>query len=334
MSSRRPAVRSGGTALSPAIRLSELLAGPEGWTPAPPGAAPVAVAGSAARDVEAPRPGRHRRPEPADQPANAGAPREQAQTAAAALRAAGVRLRSGAHRPAPLPTRLREARWALTGPAVVAVVLVALLMLVITGCWLWRGRSSTVALVGRSSSASPLSAASPWLPPPLPVAVSPTSEVGAPAARTATPTAGSAVATLVVDVVGRVRRPGVVRLPAGARVHEAIAAAGGSGPGAALAAVNLARPVVDGEQIRVPGPGEAAPPVAPATGTTGSTSGTAAAAAPIDLNAATTEQLDALPGVGPVLAARIVAWRTEHGPFARVGDLQDVSGIGDRKSVV
>lgn len=118
---------------------------------------------------------------------------------------------------------------------------------------------------------------------------------------------------LVVDVVGQVRHPGVVRLPSGARVLDAIAAAGGVRPGHAPI-VNMARKVVDGEQIVV-GAG--------ATGTTQSSR--------ISINTATASQLEQLPGVGPILAKRIVDYRTAHGPFARIRDLLDVPGIGDAK---
>ena len=125
--------------------------------------------------------------------------------------------------------------------------------------------------------------------------------------RPATHTSGI---TLLVDVVGKVRHPGVVRLQQGARVYEAVAAAGGVVGGRAPG-VNMARPVVDGEQIVI---GQSA-----STG----------AAARIDLNSADAAALDALPGVGPVLAARIIAHRQTHGRFTRVRDLLDVSGIGE-----
>jgi len=128
------------------------------------------------------------------------------------------------------------------------------------------------------------------------------------------------VGGVVVHVVGQVVNPGVVRLPAGARVTDAIAAAGGAAGDADLTAVNLARVLVDGEQILVPRPGEAVtPPQRPAGD---------AADVLVDLNAATLADLDALPGIGPVLAQRVLDWRTAHGRFADVEELAEVPGIG------
>jgi competence protein ComEA len=126
-------------------------------------------------------------------------------------------------------------------------------------------------------------------------------------------------AELVVHVAGKVARPGVLTLPPGSRVHDAVTAAGGATEAADLGGLNLARLLVDGEQVYVPGAGEAPRP-APAGAETGATV--------VNLNTATVEQLDALPGIGPVLAARIVDWRTEHGRFTAVEELGEVSGIG------
>jgi competence protein ComEA len=131
---------------------------------------------------------------------------------------------------------------------------------------------------------------------------------------------------VAVHVAGRVRRPGLVRLPAGSRVHDAIRAAGGVTSGADLDAVNLARKLTDGEQVRIPGPGGPAPPLPPdAAPTQGVTP-----SAPLDLNTATLEQLDALPGVGEVTAGRILAYRSAH-PFTTVDQLLEVPGIGQRR---
>jgi competence protein ComEA len=125
---------------------------------------------------------------------------------------------------------------------------------------------------------------------------------------------------VAVHVAGRVRRPGLVQLPAGSRVQDAIRAAGGSTSGADLDAVNLARKLADGEQVFVPGPGDPPPPPAPGAGPS----------APLDLNSATLEQLDALPGVGEVTAGRIIAYRSAH-PFTAVDELLEVPGIGQRR---
>ncbi len=151
-------------------------------------------------------------------------------------------------------------------------------------------------------------------------------------ARGAGPSAaGTAAATVVVDVVGRVRRPGLVRLPPGSRVADAVSAAGGLTDAAAVARINLARVLVDGEQVVVPDADDPVPPPAAAPGAAGGpgASATKGATGPLDLNAATSADLDGLPGIGPVIAGRIVAWRSEHGRFARVEELAEVSGIGD-----
>jgi len=133
-------------------------------------------------------------------------------------------------------------------------------------------------------------------------------------------------ATLVVAVTGKVRRPGVVTVPAGARVIDALQAAGGPQPGADLALLNVARKLADGELVVVGVPDGAA--------SDGPAAGAAAAGgtgAPVDLNTATLADLDTLPGVGPVLAQRIVDWRAENGRFARVDQLADVPGIGESR---
>jgi competence protein ComEA len=140
---------------------------------------------------------------------------------------------------------------------------------------------------------------------------------------------------IVVDVVGAVRRGGVVRLAAGARVVDAIAAAGGATADADLVRLNLAAPLTDGSRIAVPRIGAPAPPVDPTAvsgGTTPGTDGTGASpGAPVNINTATADQLDALPGVGPATAAAIISDREAHGPFRSVNDLGRVRGIGDAK---
>ncbi|MBI9114385.1 ComEA family DNA-binding protein [Sanguibacter sp. YZGR15] len=137
-------------------------------------------------------------------------------------------------------------------------------------------------------------------------------------------------ATVLVHVAGNVVTPGVVEIPAGSRVLDAIEAAGGATGLADTGAVNLAREVVDGEQVYVPQAGEV-PPVVPGAGTTGPGGGPGqAAGGVVDLNTATVDDLDTLPGIGPALAARIVGWRDANGPFTSVDQLTDVSGIGPK----
>lgn len=126
-------------------------------------------------------------------------------------------------------------------------------------------------------------------------------------------------ASVVVHVAGEVREPGVVELPAGARVADALRAAGGLRRGGRLGPTNLARVVADGERIEIGG--QAGDPAG---------GGTTSGGGPVDLNTATSEQLDALPGVGPVTAAKILAWRAEHGRFAVVDELAEVPGIGPK----
>ncbi|HEU5027691.1 MAG TPA: ComEA family DNA-binding protein [Spirillospora sp.] len=162
-------------------------------------------------------------------------------------------------------------------------------------------------------------------------------EVPAPSAPSgpspgAVPAGATGPASVVVHVLGKVKHPGVVTLPSGSRVEEAIKAAGGVRPGAGTGTLNLARKLVDGEQIPVgvrlpsPAPGEPPPGQPPPGPAASGTPGT-----PVDLNTATAGQLDQLPGVGPVLAQRIVDYRTQHGGFRSVDQLQDVDGIGARR---
>jgi competence protein ComEA len=145
------------------------------------------------------------------------------------------------------------------------------------------------------------------------------------------PGATAAGGPIVVHVAGRVQRAGLVTLPAGARVGEAVTAAGGATKGADLSAINLARPLADGEQVLVPAKGEVVPVPAPGPAGGGGSGPRAQAAAIVDLNAATLQDFEQLPGVGPVLAQRIFDWCTEHGRFSSVDELSEVSGIGDAK---
>ncbi|KKC01362.1 ComEA family DNA-binding protein [Mycolicibacter arupensis] len=162
-----------------------------------------------------------------------------------------------------------------------------------------------------------------------------------PAEEAADVAAAASAEQVVVSVVGLVHKPGLATLPPGSRIADALSAAGGALDGADTIGLNLARPLADGEQIVVGLAPPAGPPVlgssigagtpaaeAPRTSTAPAEPTSADRHEPVNLNTATVEQLDALPGVGPVTAAAIVAWRDTHGKFTRVDQLGDVDGIG------
>jgi competence protein ComEA len=179
-----------------------------------------------------------------------------------------------------------------------AIVLLALVVVLVV----WRHASSGAPASGAALQVAPLR-------PRAPVAAA-----GAP---------GGPLPEVVVDVVGAVRRPGLYHLRRGARVADAVTRAGGLTRHAERAGVNLAAPLADGEQVVVAARGTPAASVGAA--------GPGAAAspvAPVSLSTATTEQLDTLPGVGPVTAQKIVAYRQEHGPFTSVAQLDAIPGIG------
>jgi competence protein ComEA len=196
-----------------------------------------------------------------------------------------------------------------------ALAAVAVLVVLGAGLWAWRSRPHAEPVGALTSVAAPESPSGPG-------PIAPASAAGTPAGE------------LVVAVAGKVRRPGLVRVPAGARVADAVEAAGGALPGVDVALLNPARRVTDGELILVgvaaPAgqPGAAAPPAGPGGPAAG---GGAVPGAPVNLNTATLAQLDALPGVGPVLAQRILTHREQHGGFRSVGDLRQVEGIGDAR---
>jgi competence protein ComEA len=139
----------------------------------------------------------------------------------------------------------------------------------------------------------------------------------------------SATGGLVVHVAGAVQTPGVYTLAAGSRVIDGIRAAGGVAPGADVSAINLARPLADGERVYIPRRGETPPAEPSSSGSVSSEGG--ASGGKVNLNSATADQLEALPGIGEVLARRIVDYRTQHGPFRSVRDLLKVEGIGEKK---
>ncbi len=204
------------------------------------------------------------------------------------------------------PVGLRKASTDPGRRGAVAVVGVALLAALAVAAYVWHGRPQAQAIASPSIVSGPASAG---------------------------PASPSASATsLVVAVSGKVRRPGVVTVPAGARVIDVLKAAGGPLPGADLGMLNLARKVADGELVAVGVPASAPGAPAAAGGAAPSAGAPAGGAAgPIDLNTATLAELDTLPGVGPVLAQRILDWRTQHGQFASVDQLSDVPGIGDAR---
>ena len=201
----------------------------------------------------------------------------------------------GQHRASPTPSR-RSA---------VALGLVVLIVGVVALGWVLaaRPKATPAAAAARDTFGSPSSSG--------PVSAAPSS-VGA--------------AQVVVDVAGRVRRPGVYRLPAGARVDDAVRAAGGALPGVSLESLNLAARLSDCEQVAV-----GIAPAAAAPAAAGSGAAASGGSALVDLNSASLEQLDGLPGVGPVLAQQILDWRTSHGRFNSIDQLTDVPGIGSAK---
>lgn len=241
------------------------------------------------------------------------------------------RVRAVVARPPPrfsVPTALREARWVPSRPAVVGVVLVALAAVLGVGAqvsWTaWQARASAAADAG-SLTRSETGDVGP--PEPARVLGAPTGSPAPEAAASSDPGGGS----VWVHVVGQVQRPGLVQLRPGARVADAVAAAGGASEEADLSAINLAAVVSDGQQVVVPSPGEqlsAGGGSGQGTGAGGSGAGGAGHGSLLDLNSADAAALVTLPGVGPVLAERIIAWRTTHGRFTNVDELQEVSGIG------
>jgi len=138
------------------------------------------------------------------------------------------------------------------------------------------------------------------------------------------PDSAGAGAKIIVDVVGAVRRPGLYALRDGARIADAVRRAGGTTRKADLEAINLAAPAEDGLQVVVP----RRQPVVPAAGPGAAAPGEASTGGPVHLNTATLEQLDTLPGIGPVTAQKILDWRQSHGAFTSVDDLDAVPGIG------
>jgi competence protein ComEA len=221
--------------------------------------------------------------------------------------------------------------------AAVVLVVVALVASVLVTALTPVGATTVVpdARAGGVSSPSPA-------PPPPPGAGPSSTASSSSSSSSLTEPVPPAAPALLVHVLGAVAAPGVYELGAGSRVVDGVAAAGGFAPTADSASVNLARPLVDGEQLRVLAVGESPPappaggPAAAPSGGSGSGSGSGAgasgAAAPslVNLNTATEIDLDTLPRIGPAMATRIVAYRDANGPFASVDDLLQIPGIGDK----
>jgi len=255
-------------------------------------------------------------------------------------------LPGGRHRPPPrvftVPVAFRGARVAVSVRAVVAFLVVLVVAVVFFAVRVARAQEAAApqpvptgeGVVARGSVSASFS--------PSAGGGSRTSSATVGATTGGSASARGSPESLVVDVVGQVARPGVVTVPGGSRVVDVLAAAGGALATADVRRLNLARLVADGEQLFVPKPGETPPPVLSAVGGAGAGavaggsgaavpgSGAVSATGPIDLNSATLAALDTLPGVGPVLAQRILDWRAQHGRFSTVDELGEVSGIGDK----
>ena len=214
---------------------------------------------------------------------------------------------------------------------VLAIAVVTALTVLIAGGWVLTARPHPM-LASATPEASSVDAGGPSLAPGGSLTSPRAGPAGSTVPRSGSAAPGAGPSLLVVEVAGKVRRPGVYRLPAGARVDDAVRAAGGFLGTVDPVTVNLARKLVDGEQVLV---GIAVSGAAAGPAGSDATAGTAGpgsgGAGPLDLNSATLAQLDGLPGVGPVLAQHILDWRIQHGRFDSVEQLNSVSGIGDSK---
>ncbi|NYI06655.1 ComEA family DNA-binding protein [Allostreptomyces psammosilenae] len=294
---------------------------------APPGEAPspAASSGEASPGGASSSAGASAAGSPSAGPSAPGGPPASRAGAAGRVRRPllALRRRAGAAR--------ETVRLGLDGRSLLALAAVLVVAAALAVHHLWLARPRAVEIPAVTAAAEPAqdppeapgATAHPEGPEDLPA------EAPSPPAQPASTAPPSASGALVVHVAGRVEEPGVRELPAGSRVADAVAAAGGALPGVDTTSLNLARPLSDGEQILVGLPAASgAPPVAPDGP---ETPGPAAVAAPVSLNQATAAQLDALPGVGPVLAQRIIDHREDRGGFTSVDELRDVDGIGDQR---
>ncbi|MET9310657.1 helix-hairpin-helix domain-containing protein [Kribbella sp. NPDC003505] len=223
--------------------------------------------------------------------------------------------------------RLRDARWTLA-PRHVAVLAVVLVLGLAWLAWTFlRARPESIpdTRPTTAASGSPVAQPNPTRQQPAPTQPGATQpQATEPQATPQTP--GATQSPVVVHVAGKVRRPGLIKAPPGSRVADVLTLAGGPLRGVDLTSLNLARQVTDGEQIIV---GQPAPTNEPPSST--ASNQTTAPNTPVNLNTATLAQLDALPGVGPVLAQRILDYRTHNGPFTTIDQLQEVPGVGPKK---
>lgn len=237
----------------------------------------------------------------------------------------------------PSTRRLRDARWTLT-PRHIAVLAVVLAIGLTWIAWTFlRARPEPVPETHPTTATTGTPVAQPTTT--QPQAASAQSQPGTNQTpgigQMPAPGSASAQPRVVVHVAGKVRRPGLVRAPAGSRIADVLTLAGGPLRGVDLTSLNLARQVTDGEQIIVGQPATS-PPTNQAPSTTTPSPTTAPGTpgtpgTPVNLNTATLAQLDALPGVGPVLAQRILDYRTQNGPFTTIDQLQEVPGVGPKK---
>lgn len=207
-------------------------------------------------------------------------------------------------------------RWQPSGRAVLGLGAALLLVVVVTVAWVFSSRPQPLTVTQDPSPGASSAGA----------AGTTTSVHSATPSATAIAPAGE----LVVDVEGKVRHPGLYRLASGARVDDALRAAGGTLSGVGAAGLNRAAKLTDGQQLLV-GSAQATGPSTPVVGDPTAAAGATSTSTSVDINTADLTQLQQLPGVGPVLAQHILDWRTQHGSFARIDQLQQVSGIGPSK---